>query len=193
MICTKTFVTTGLHDAVDEAILFDGLPDVVRVALTAPIMYATVVVAIRFAGKRSTSQMNNFDWIVTVAVGSLVGSGIILEDVTVSEAGTGVVALLSIQRVVTKLAFHTQVARTVVKAQPALLVDEGKLQTETMAAERVTQNEVFAALRRNGLTDPSQAKWVILESDATMSVIPESHEADAFTAVESIAQPRAKG
>lgn len=174
----------------DQAVLFDGPNDLIRIAATAPIMYVSVVLAIRLAGKRATSQMNNFDWIVTVAVGSLVGSGIILEDVTASEAILGILILLGLQWVVTKLAVHQTWVQRVVKAQPALLIEDGQVKEKTMRRERVTEAELFAALRRSGLTDPAQAVWVVLESDATLSVIPEGHDADRYAAVEDIARPR---
>ena len=34
--------------------------------------YVLVVALVRLMGKRTTAQMNNFDWIINVAVGSLV-------------------------------------------------------------------------------------------------------------------------
>ena len=42
--------------------LFDGWEGILKILIAAPIMYISVVVAIRIIGKRSTSQMNNFDW-----------------------------------------------------------------------------------------------------------------------------------
>ena len=54
-----------------SAIYYDGWKDLVRIALAAPVIYFTIIAFIRLAGKRSTSQMNNFDWVVTVALGSI--------------------------------------------------------------------------------------------------------------------------
>ena len=58
-----------------SAIFYDGWKDLVRIVLAAPAIYFTIIVFIRLAGKRSTSQMNNFDWVVTVALGSIAGAG----------------------------------------------------------------------------------------------------------------------
>lgn len=63
------------------AVLFDGWEGIINFFLAAPVMYMPVILAIRITGKRSTSQMNNFDWIVTVAIGSLTASEIIIDSV----------------------------------------------------------------------------------------------------------------
>lgn len=70
----------------DNPIFFDGLESLIRTVIPGALLYVAVVLAVRIFGKRSTSQMNNFDWIVTVGSGSLLASGVLLKDVTVLEA-----------------------------------------------------------------------------------------------------------
>ena len=151
--------------------LFDGWEGLIKVLISAPIMYVGVIVSIRVIGKRSTSQMNNFDWIVTVAIGSLTGSGIVIDSVSVSEALTAIACLLIAQYCLTKAVFHSDRAERLVKAKPALLVGNGEFIHEMLERERVTVSEVMAALREHGLISIEEVQWVILETDATFSVI----------------------
>jgi uncharacterized membrane protein YcaP (DUF421 family) len=53
------------------------------------------------SGKRSTSQTNNFDWFVPVAIASLVGSGMILKDVGEIDAALAIGLLLCLQYALT--------------------------------------------------------------------------------------------
>ncbi|MEM1256027.1 MAG: YetF domain-containing protein [Cyanobacteria bacterium P01_H01_bin.21] len=152
--------------------LFDGWEGIIKICIAAPIMYVFVVAAIRIVGKRSTSQMNNFDWIVTVAIGSLTASGIILDSVTVSEAFMAIALLLGAQYLLTKGLFASGRLTKLAKARPTLLVHDGQFIHEAMKKERVMDSEIMAALRENGLISVTEAKWVILENDATLSVIP---------------------
>ncbi len=154
--------------------LFDGWTGVVKIAITAPIMYFGVVIAIRIVGKRSTSQMNNFDWVVTVAIGALTASGIVSDSVTVLEALTAIATLLGSQYLLTKGVFAFDKVTKLVKSNPTLLVDNGRFVDEAMRQERVTKSEVMSALRGQGLINVEEAKWVILETNATFSVIPKS-------------------
>lgn len=153
-------------------VLFDGWKGILQIAITAPLIYVSVILYIRVAGKRSTSQMNNFDWVVTVALGSLAASGMILEDVSAAEALFAIGLLVFIQWVLTNIIYHNKTVAGWVKAQPAILVDRGSYKTGIMRKERVTEAEVNAAIRENGITDINKVQWVILETDATLSVIP---------------------
>ncbi|MEM7768968.1 MAG: YetF domain-containing protein [Cyanobacteria bacterium P01_A01_bin.37] len=154
------------------AALFDGWEGVIKIAIATPIMYVAVITAIRIVGKRSTSQMNNFDWVVTVAIGSITASGIILDSVTVIEALTAIALLLGAQYLLTKRIMSSKILAKLVKTSPALLVHNGQFLHDALRRERVTTSEVMAALRENGLIHLEEAQWVILETDATFSVIP---------------------
>ncbi len=151
---------------------FDGWEGVIEIILVAPIMYVAVILAIRITGKRATSQMNNFDWIVTVAIGALTASGIVIDSVSFVEAITAIAILLGAQYLLTsRILFSKRLAR-LVKARPTLLVHKGELIHDALRQERVTPSEVMSAVRENGLIDLEEVQWVILETDATLSVIP---------------------
>ncbi|MEQ8558914.1 MAG: DUF421 domain-containing protein [Henriciella sp.] len=169
-----------------DPIFLDQPSDLLRVILTAPIIYVSIVVMIRLSGKRSTSQMNNFDWIVTVAIGSLAASGIVSKSVTALESVGGIATLLLLQWLLTKSMLYSRLVSRLVKARPVVLVEDGVFQTDAMKQERLTKREVMAALRENGLVDPDQAKWVILETDATLSVIPKQAGEDPARAMEDV-------
>ncbi|MGB3612360.1 MAG: YetF domain-containing protein, partial [Elainellaceae cyanobacterium] len=140
--------------------------------LAAPVMYVAVIVAIRITGKRAASQMNNFDWIVTVAIGSLTASGIVIDSVSVLEAITAIALLLGAQYLLTRGMFMSSRLTAFAKASPTLLVHKGQFIRDALRHERVTPDEVMAAVRENGLIRLEDVQWVILETDATLSVIP---------------------
>ncbi len=159
-----------------EPIFFDGAANLVRIAISVPIVYFAVILFIRLAGKRSTSQMNNFDWVVTVAMGTLAASCMVQQSVTIAESLLAIGSLLGLQWIVTKLIYHFPPVSHVIKAEPALLVSNGEFLHGTLRRERVNQDEVLAAIREHGLSSLDQVRWVILESDASISVIARSED-----------------
>jgi uncharacterized membrane protein YcaP (DUF421 family) len=169
-----------------EPIFFDGLADLIRIAVSVPIAYFAIILFIRLAGKRSTSQMNNFDWVVTVAMGTLAASSMIQKSVTVAESLLAIASLLALQWVVTKLIYHFPPVSYLFKAEPALLVSDGQFVHGTMRRERVNHDEVLAAIRENGLSSLDQVRWVILESDASISVIAKSEEPPSTSAMSGV-------
>ena len=143
-----------------------------EIALTSLLFYLLIVVLTRLSGKRTTSQMNNFDWIITVAVGSLAASGILLKNVPVVDALTAIIVLGICQYAITWTLVRSKRVANIVKAQPTLLTHKGEYLDDAMKYTRVTRAEIDAALRENGIAEPAGANWVILETDGTLSVIP---------------------
>lgn len=161
-----------------DPIFFDNWNDLLRVLITVPFVYLGIILATRVTGKRSTSQMNNFDWVVTVATGAIAGTTILQKSITVSEGVLAIAFLLFLQWLLTKVVYRNSTVAKVVKARPALLVDRGEYLHDAMQHERITEGEIMAALRNEGLINIDEVQWVILEADATFSVIPKSDKKD---------------
>lgn len=153
---------------------FTGYERLVGIALSAVAVYILLLVVVRMSGKRSTSKMNNFDWIVTVAAGGLTASGILLESVTVADAAVGLVSLMTLQWLTTWLVVRSSTFSQVVKPAPTLLVHRGAFLEDNLRKARVGPAEVEAAVRGAGLGHLEDAQWVILETDATLSVLAKS-------------------
>lgn len=153
------------------AIFFDGWQGLLQTAILAPLVYFAVVAAIRLSGKRTTGQMNNFDWIVTVAIGSIMASGIVIERVTLSEALLAIFMLIGLQWALTKLVRRNRHLSRAVKSRPRILIEDGALREEALAKERVTEDEVHAALREAGIPSVRWVRWMALENDGNFSVI----------------------
>ena len=152
-------------------VFYDGWQGLAQIALAAPVIYLGIIAYIRFAGKRSTSQMNNFDWVVSVALGSIAAAGVTNASVTVLEALFAIGLLLSIQWALTYTIARSHRVANLVKAKPRLLVYKGEFLDDNIRRERLTRPEVLSALRENGLTNVEEVESVILEADASFSVI----------------------
>jgi uncharacterized membrane protein YcaP (DUF421 family) len=116
--------------------------------------------------------MNNFDWIMTVAIGSLVGSGILLENVSIADAATAIVCLTALQWITVWLSVKYSFVEGLIVPKPRLLTHKGRVLEEALRQTRVSKNELFMALREKGFTSLDDANWVILENNGQMTVIP---------------------
>ena len=96
-----------------------------EISANALLFYILVIVMVRVVGKRTTSEFNNFDWIINFAVGSLAASGILLRNVASIDAIAAIVVLAACQFVTTKLVLQSGDVADVVKAEPTLLTHKG--------------------------------------------------------------------
>ena len=135
------------------------------------LVYSFIIVAVRFAGKRATAQMNNFDWIVTVALGAIVGSAILSKDVVLFEVFLAMGLLLGLQYIITKVSTRWDAVSKVIRAPSTLLFYDGTFYEEAMLHERVTEKEIRSAAREAGYSDLGEVRAVILEASAKLSVL----------------------
>ena len=160
-----------LTDFVPKA-LFKDAPTLFRVAVSGVVLYVVVLAFSRLHGTRTTSKMNNFDWLISVASGSVFASAVVSDSVTVMQAVVAFATLFTLQWVLTTLSAHFPAFYHAVTASPALLFHEGRFLTGKMKAERVTREEILSAVRASSSSDLSQVSAVILEPDGTLTVLP---------------------
>ncbi len=142
-----------------------------EVAAGAALLFVFTVLFVRFLGKRATAQMNNFDWLIAVATGSLLASGILLREISLMGAIVAITVLGLCQFAVTKVFARWSKVEGQFKARPRLLVHKGYFLRDAMQEERITEAEIYARLRQDGIVDIAGANWVIIEADGQLSVI----------------------
>jgi len=162
-----------------ERIFECNVDDILQILGSAVIIYILIIVYIRLLGKRSTSEFNNFDWIVTVSVGSILASTVILKDISVIEGGIGIFILMLLQFIVTKFMYKSKSIREVVKSTPQLLLFEGEFIEENMRRERILKPEIYAAIRQEGLKSINQIYAIVLETNSRISII-QNDNSDEF-------------
>ena len=160
-------------------IFFDGWPDVGRTLLIGPLAYAALVLALRISGKRTLAKMNAFDLVVTVALGSTLATILLNKDVALAEGAVALGVLVGLQYLVTWLSVRIAWFGHAVRSEPTLLLHHGELLRDAMKAQRITEDEMHAAIRQAGLTDAQHAAFVVLESDGTFSVIEHAQASEA--------------
>lgn len=137
------------------------------------IAYIAIIFILRVSGKRTLTKWNSFDFVVTIAFGSILSS--ILTS-TKDTFGTGLLAftlLVFCQYLISWIAARSTIVQKLIKAKPSLLLYQGKLKHDVLKKERVAEGEVLAALRASGLGAIEEADAVVLETDGSLSVIKE--------------------
>ena len=150
---------------------FDAWHDILRLGVVGTVSYVGLVFFLRTSGKRTLSKMNAFDLVVTVALGSTFASAILSSDVALVEALAAFALLCGLQYGVASLSVRSERFQRLIKAQPTLLFYRGVFIESAMRTERVTREEIFAAMRGSGAAASSDVDAVVLETDGSFSVV----------------------
>lgn len=151
--------------------LFDDWRGLWRTLLVGVLAYIALVALLRSSGKRTLAKMNAFDFIVTVALGSTLATVLLSKDVALAEGVLAFIVLILLQFSVAWLSVRFPWVEALVKSEPTLLLYRGQLLRPAMQRERVSQTEIEAAVRQQGIADPAAVAAVVLETDGTFSVI----------------------
>ena len=155
-----------------EPIFFDSWQGLLRVLIVGIAAYAALIVMLRGSGKRTLSKMNAFDLIVTVALGSTLATVLLSNSMPLLEGVLALALLVYLQYTITWLSVRSERFQNLIKAEPTLLVHEGRYLDTALRQQRVTREEIGAALRQSGKTDIAAVTSVVLETDGSMTVIP---------------------
>jgi uncharacterized membrane protein YcaP (DUF421 family) len=155
----------------DADALFTGWDPILRILVVGTAAYLALVIVLRASGKRTLSKLNAFDLVVTVAIGSTFFSILTSKDLALAEGVAALALLVGLQFAVTFLSVRIKGIDKLVKSEPTLLLKDGAPLPGALRQQRVTQEELLAAIRTSGGAELSDAAFVVLESDGSLSAV----------------------
>lgn len=158
--------------------LFKGWESIGRILVVGILAYVGLLLILRISGKRTLSKMNAFDLVVTVALGSTLSTIIVSRQTGVADGLTALALLVGLQYMVAWLSVRWPGFKQLIKAEPTLLFHQGHYLKQAMRQQRVSEDEILAAIRSSGSANPDEVKAVVLETDGSFTVISNSPSSD---------------
>jgi uncharacterized membrane protein YcaP (DUF421 family) len=152
----------------------DSWSDLGRILAVGSLAYIALVFLLRISGKRTLTKLNAFDFVVTVALGSTLATIILDKSISLAEGVLALALLIFLQFIITWASVRSSRFQDVVKAQPTLLAYRGAMLDSALRTERITREEVLAAIRATGVGDITEVNAVVLETDGSFSVLSNS-------------------
>jgi uncharacterized membrane protein YcaP (DUF421 family) len=150
---------------------FDSWSSLGHTALTGLAAYALLLLFLRISGKRTLAKMSAFDLVVTVALGSTLATVLLSKSVALAEGVLALALLILLQYAIAWSSVRSPRFQALIKAEPTLLLHQGRLLEGAMKAERITREEILAAVRASGTARLDAVAAVVLETDGTLSVV----------------------
>jgi uncharacterized membrane protein YcaP (DUF421 family) len=144
--------------------------DLALTALRSVGVYILMLVVIRVLGKRTVGNFTAFDLLVALMLGEVVDE-IIFGDVPLAQGAVAVLVVSGLHYANSWLSFRNAALARLTEGEPTPLVQDGKLHAPGMAKERMSRDEVLAALRLQGLRGIEDVKLAQVERDGMVSVI----------------------
>jgi len=139
--------------------------------LRSVVVYLFLLVAFRLTGKRQVGQLTPFDLVLLLLISNVVQNAVIGNDNSLGGGLLGAATILLLNLLVVEITYRSKRLRRLLEATPTILVHNGKVLHQNLARERVTMEDLLAALRRNGVADIAHVRIAMLEENGGISVI----------------------
>lgn len=169
---------------------FDDWSGLVRVLIVGVCAYISLLVLLRGSGKRTLAKLNAFDLVVTVALGSTLATVLLSTDVALAEGVLAMALLVGMQFVVAWLSVSSRTVERLVKSEPTMVYRRGFLDGP-MRRMRITKDEIRQAARAAGNAGLDEVAAVVLETDGSLSVLPDAPESLGPGSAEEARRPGA--
>lgn len=150
---------------------FGDWNSLLRTILAATIAYFSLIIFLRLSGKRTLTQLNMFDFVITVAFGSTLATTILSQQTPIFNGLAALLMLVVLQYVVALIAYYSKGMQKLIKSQPRMLFYKGEFIEAAMKKERIPKEEILQAIRSQGMKSLEQTEAVVLETNGKISVI----------------------
>jgi uncharacterized membrane protein YcaP (DUF421 family) len=164
-----------------EPLFFDTWQSITRILIITVLAYISIIIFLRFSGKRTLTKMNAFDFIITVALGSSLANVALNKNIALLEGALVFFLFIFLQFFITWLSVRIKVVKRIITSQPVLLLYKGELFDHIRKKERITIEEIYVAARKKGVTELKEIDAIILETTGDLTIIPKLETAEVET------------
>ena len=141
--------------------------------LRAAAVYVLLLIVLRFAGKRSLSEITTFDFVVLLIIGEAVAQALLGENFSLTNAAVVVITLLTMDVMLSLIKQRSNTVEKLIDSVPVLLVENGKPIKKHMEKSRVDEEDILESARElQGLERMEQIKYAVLERAGQISIVP---------------------
>jgi uncharacterized membrane protein YcaP (DUF421 family) len=139
-------------------------------AIRSVLVYLFLVALLRIAGKREFAQLNNGDLVVLLLLSNTVQNAIIGTDNSLWGGLFGAAVLVGTNRLLVRLTYDQQRIIKLVEGTPTTLISHGHLNRRNLKHELITNEQIMAAVRRQGATKLGDVDLAVVEPNGTLTV-----------------------
>lgn len=135
------------------------------------VVFFIITLVFRYMPKRQTGNLSPNDMIALVIVGSLAADAIMGEAKSVPDLLLMILVILAWDYLFNLADYYVPNFRRITQDSPTLLIHQGVLLKDNLRKEMLTEAELAASLRKQGVSDMSRVQQAVLEADGQISVV----------------------
>ena len=151
--------------------LFEFSMDPVELILRGTLIYWLLFLLFRLVLRRDVGSIAIADILVLVLIADASQNAMSGGYETVADGAVLIGTIAAWNWLFDFLTYRFPAVRRLIQAKPLRLIENGKLLRRNLRKEMITQEELMAALRREGVEQIDQVKLATMESDGEITVV----------------------
>ena len=143
--------------------------EVLASILLAAFFYVVILVCYKIMGKRELNQLGAVDVVINILIANIAASGIVEESFWVDSFG-GVVMIVILQVLMSKIQLHKTKVRDIVDGEPSLIIKNGRIDYSELGKIRIDLDDFIMLLRTQGVVNPEDVQYAIIEKNGKLIV-----------------------
>jgi len=134
------------------------------------VVYIFLLVILRVTGKRQVGQLAPFDLVLLLVLSNAVQNAMNGGDNSITGGVVSAMTLIAVNWAVGYATYRSKKVARFVEGRPQVIVHNGQVYRDVMESERLTQDELDAAIRLAGCASIHDVHFAILENNGQISV-----------------------
>lgn len=135
------------------------------------IIYAVLFAVFRLMGKRQIGELQPSELVSTLILSQIASQPIASQSIPLSYGIVPVVAVVCLEVIASYLTTRVPGLKRIFVGRPSILIDRGKIDRAELLRQRVTVEELMSELRSNGIADPGDVYYAVMEESGSISVL----------------------
>src|SRR3954467_2550921 len=139
------------------------------IVLRGVFVFVFLYVLMRVIGRRELSSLEPFDLILLIVLGDAVQQGLTQDDNSLTGAFLAIGTIAVLQLGVSYTNFRFPKLRPILDGEPIVVVQDGKPIEKNLNRERVTLDDLAAAMRLQSIGSLDEVAWAVMETNGAIS------------------------
>lgn len=150
--------------------------DYLLIALKTILFLVVIIMIMKIMGKRELGQLNTFDIVVFFMISELFSLSIDDPRENIMESLLPILIIFAIQLIISYIVLKNHKLRKLLEENPSFIINNGVIDQKKMKKLRYNTDDLMEQIRCNGIDNPSQILFAVLESNGQLSVIEKGKE-----------------
>ena len=147
---------------------------IIQTAIASVIAIITLFILTRIMGKKQMAQLNFFDYVVGISIGSIASEYAVVRSIHLVEGLTALMVFTLFSLVLSYVSMKSYKGRKLLDGTPVILIENGKIIEDGLKRTKMNINDLLEECRQKNIFDIAEIEFAILETSGRLSILPKT-------------------